>query len=205
MIHPHGIQDKQDRMRLLCDVTTDPDVGWHLAMTVFPRVRTPYITSSYNTDIGSATGQVPDKPDTDMHKISDTDLKTILNNGIKQTRTQWWHASVEYPGTVWADGTMSGTNRSTQYNEFETPDNWHSNTTSVGQRFKRKWGPDGGWTGWMTAVNGTCSEAAGGWSNYYQQSCTQSWRAGCEGGPACNHKCAGNIQDRAEKLWVWAA
>lgn len=202
MISPDGINMRTNRVRVLCDVTSgDEGIGWHLAMTVFPRIRSPYTTNSYNCDPKSRSGRVPLTTDTDMIKLADSDFKPIMNAGYKKTKTQWWHTSVEY-GSLWANGF---TGRGIQYNEFETPNNWASNTTSSGQRFRRRW-QNSGWSGWITSGSTSgCSEPAGGWSNYYEQSCVQSWRASCEGGPAINHKCAGNIQDRAEKLFVWVA
>lgn len=205
MIHPNGKNDSSERFKVYCDITTDADYGWHLVFMSFPRSTSPYVAEAVNTSNRTTSGAVPLPTDTGQTKVTDDDIRTILNNGIKQTRTQWWHTSVEF-GTVWATGVISGTDRSAQYNEFEFPDNWNSTSGSSGQRFKRKWGPDGTWTGWITSGSTTgCSGAVGGWSNYYEQSCTQSWFAGCEGGPAINHRCAGDIQDRASELRVWAA
>jgi hypothetical protein len=179
--------------RMWCDVDTDNDRGWFLVFTAFPRIRSPYVTSAY--------GNIPTVNDTDMNKLSDDNIRTVLKSGAKQTRAQWYQTSAEY-GSVWADGSL--TNNSTQWNEFEYPDNWNSAGSSSGQRFKRKRGT-GGWSGWYTSAGGGCSGAVGGWSNYYNQSCVQSWFAGCEGGPAINHKCAGGVQDRANKILIWAA
>lgn len=205
MIHPNGKNDSSERFKVYCDITTDADYGWHLVFMSFPRSTSPYVAEAVNTSNRTTSGAVPLPTDTGQTKVTDDDIRTILNNGIKQTRTQWWHTSVEF-GTVWATGVISGTDRSAQYNEFEFPDNWNSTSGSSGQRFKRKWGPDGTWTGWITSGSTTgCSGAVGGWSNYYEQSCTQSWFAGCEGGPAINHRCAGSVQDRAEELRIWAA
>jgi len=208
MIHPNGKNDSSERFKVYCDITTDSDVGWHLVFMAFPRATSPYVAGEVNTSNRTRSGAVPLPTDTSQTKVTDTDIHTILNNGIKQTRTQWWHSSVEFPGTVWATGVISGTDRSTQYNEFENPSTWNSVQSSgnSGQRFKRKWGPDGTWTGWITsgAVTG-CAGPAAGWSNYYEQQCVQSWFASCEGGPAINHKCAGSVQDRANELRVWAA
>lgn len=201
MVYPNGIDDSSSRFIVYCDITTDSDVGWHLVFVAHPRTRSPYVAQEYDTDNRSKSFKVPLATDTDMTKIHDDDIRTLLNSGIKQTRTQWYHTSVEF-GSVWADGSL--TNNSTQWNEFETPDNWNSTSSSSGQRFKRKRGT-GGWTDWITSASGGCSGAVGGWSNYYEQSCVQSWFAGCEGGPALNHRCAGNVQDRANKLVIWAA
>ena len=178
---------------MYCDVTTDSETAWFLVFTAFPRIRSPYVAEAY--------GGTPTPEDTDMNKFSDDVIRTVLNNGIKQTRSQWWQTSVEF-GSVWATGNLN--DRSTQYNEFEFPSNWNSTGASSGQRFKRRWG-GAGWTDWITSASGGCSGAVGGWSNYYNQSCVQSWFAGCEGGPAINHRCAGGIQDRAEKILIWAA
>lgn len=179
--------------RVWCDVTTDADRGWFLVFTAFPRIRSPYVTSAY--------GNIPTVDDTDMNKLSDDDIRTVLKSGARQTRSQWWQTSVEF-GSVWATGNLN--DRSTQYNEFEYPDNWNSAGSSSGQRFKRRLGGST-WTDWITSAGGGCSGAVGGWSNYYEQSCVQSWFAGCEGGPAINHRCAGGVQDRAEKILIWAA
>jgi hypothetical protein len=176
------------------DVTTDPTGAWFLVFTAFPRDSSPY-----NSSVVGST--LPNPNDTSMRKVSDDDIRRILNNGQKETRTQWWHTSVEF-GTVWGDGSL--TNVSTQYNLFENPSNWSSTTASAGQRFKRKRGLEQNYGDWITSASGGCSGAVGGWSNYYEQSCIQSWFAGCEGGPAFNHRCAGGIQDRAEKLLIWA-
>jgi hypothetical protein len=177
---------------IYADITTDADQAWFLIFTAFPRDTSPYNAN----DVSSP----PDPNDTTMSKFSDSVIQGILNRGLKQTRTQWYHTSVEF-GTVWADGSLN--NRSTQYNEFENPSNWNSTGGSSGERFKRKWG-GASWTDWITSAGSTCSGAVGGWSNYYEQSCVQSWFAGCEGGPAINHRCAGGIQDRANKLIIWA-
>lgn len=174
------------------DVTSDDTGAWFLVFTAFPRDTSPYVAS--------ASGTTPLPTDTTMNKLADSRIQTILNNGAKITRTQWYQTSVEF-GSVWATGNLN--DRSTQYNEFEFPSNWNSTSTSAGQRFKRRWGGST-WTDWITSASGGCSGAVGGWSNYYNQSCVQSWFAGCEGGPAINHRCAGGIQDRAEKLLIWA-
>lgn len=201
MIYPKGKQDPSERFLVFCDITTDPNIGWHLVFNAFPRTESPYNSNAVRTTNRQVNGEVPLPTDTVQKKFTDNDIRTILNNGIKQTRTQWWHTSVEF-GTVWATGSL--TDRSTQYNEFEFPNNWNSTSASTGQRFKRRWA-NGSWTGWITSASGGCSGAVGGWSNYYEQSCTQSWFAGCEGGPAINHRCAGAIQDRANQLMIWAA
>lgn len=202
MIHPEGVENSNTRFRVFCDITTDSAIGWHLVITSFPRIRNPYNNNAYDTNNTSADGSVPLQSDTDMKKISDVDIKTILNNGLKQTRTQWWHTSVEF-GTVWATGSL--TDQSTMYNEFDNPNSWSSASSSAGATYRRKRGLETNWSSTITSTSGGCSSAVGGWSNYYEQSCVQSWFAGCEGGPAFNHRCAGAIQDRAEILHVWAA
>lgn len=202
MVHLDGVNATTNRFLTYCDITSDADIGWHLVFTAFPRIRSPYVAGTYSTSNKTKSYQVPTPSDTDMKKFDDADIRTFLNKGLKQTRTQWYHTSVEF-GSVWADGSL--TNNSTQWNEFEFPDNWSSTGSSSGQRFKRKRGT-GGWSGWITSGATTgCSGAVGGWSNYYEQSCVQSWFAGCEGGPALNHRCAGGVQDRASKLIIWAA
>ena len=177
---------------IYADVTTDSDEAWFLIFTAFPRDTSPYNANEVSIP--------PDPNDTAMSKFSDSVIQGILNRGSKQTRTQWYHTSVEF-GSVWADGSL--TNNSTQYNLFENPSNWNSTGASSGQRFKRKRGT-GSYGDWITSASSTCSGAVGGWSNYYNQSCVQSWFAGCEGGPAINHRCAGGVQDRANKLIIWA-
>lgn len=175
------------------DVETDPETGWFCLFVAYPRDTSPYITSR--------VGNTPPHPDDLVqNKLSDIDIIKILNNGAKETRTQWWHTSVEF-GTVWASGDLNST--STYYNLFEDPTNWSSNNASAGQRFKRKTGANLVYTDWIVSSGSTCSSAVGGWSNHSHQNCTVSWFAGCEGGPAWNHKCAGGIQDRAEKLVIW--
>jgi hypothetical protein len=99
-----------------------------------------------------------------------------------------------------ADGNILG--RGAQWNEFDDPFSWVSNSSSAGATFRRKWGSNGGWSGTYTSAGRGCSGPVGGWSNYNEQSCTQSWYAGCEGGPAINHCCACPV-DRAEKLIIW--
>jgi hypothetical protein len=176
------------------DVETDPTGAWFCVFIAYPRIRSPYVFDRY--------GSTPPHPtiDTDMNKLSDLDIRAILNNGFKETRTQWYHTSAIY-GTVWASGSLN--DRGTQYNLFENPNLWSSNGASSGARFKRKWGGNINYTDWITSGNDGCSGAVGGWSNYYGASCVQSWFAGCEGGPAINHNC-GTGQDRANKLIVWA-
>lgn len=201
MVHPNGVQDSKNRFLVYCDITTDAIVGWHLVFTAFPRIRSPYNPAAYNTNNRVSGGSVPLTSDTDMKKINDTDIKTLLNTGIKQTRTQWFHTSLN-SGSVWADGSL--TNDSTMYNEFDNPSLWASDQSSAGATFKRRLHTEPAFSGTITSANGGCSGAAGGWSNYYEQSCVRSWFAGCEVGPALNHNC-GNPADPAEKLLIWAA
>ena len=183
--------------KVYADITSDPEKAWFLVIMAFPRVTSVYNSAAVGTDAPSPT-------DTSMSKVTDTTIRTILNLGNKETRTQWFHTS-EADGSVWADGSLN--NSSTMYNLFEYPDNWSSDNSSSGQRFKRKQGPGSSYGGdgdWITSAGTGCSGAVGGWSNYYQASCIISWFAGCEGAPAYNHCCACPV-DRAQKLIVWAA
>jgi hypothetical protein len=181
--------------KIWVDVETDPSGAWFCVFIAYPRIRSPYVASRF--------GSTSPHPaiDTDMNKLADDDIRSILNNGFKETRTQWFHTSIEF-GTVWADGSL--TNNSTYYNLFEFPSSWNSTGASTGQRFKMKRGLEANYSDWITSAGGTCSGAVGGWSNHQAQSCTVSWFASCEGGPAWNHRCAGDVQDRAEKLIIWA-
>ena len=202
MIHPEGIQNTGDnRFMVFCDVTSDTTIGWHLVFTAFPRIRSVYVDTAYDTSNKTKNGNVPLTTDVDMKKFSDTDIKIILNAGLKQTRTQWWHTS-EVTGAVWANGSL--TNDSTMYNEFGNPNLWSSSSSSAGATFRRKRGTETSWSSTITSASGGCSGAVGGWSNYYEQSCVQSWFAGCEGAPALNHNCGSGV-DRASQLLIWAA
>ena len=183
--------------RVYVDVTTDTEKGWFLTFMAYPRTASVYNPSAVGAD-------VPKPTDSTMTKLPDSSIRTILNQGNKETRTQWFHTS-EADGSVWADGNLN--NSSTMYNLFEYPDNWSSDNSSSGQRFKRKQGPGSSYGGdgdWITSAANGCSGPVGGWSNYYQASCIISWFAGCEGAPAYNHCCACPV-DRAQKLIVWAA
>lgn len=183
--------------KVYADVTSDAEKAWFLVIMGFPRV-----TGIYNT--GAIGSDAPSPTDSTTTKVTDSDIKTILNLGNKETRTQWFHTSEAY-GSVWADGSLE--NSSTMYNLFEYPNNWSSDSSSAGQRFKRRQGPGtsyGGDGDWITSAGNGCSGPVGGWSNYYEASCIISWFAGCEGAPAYNHCCACPV-DRAEKLIVWAA
>ena len=204
MVHPEGVQSTSDnRFRVFCDITTDANVGWHLVFNAFPRVESPYNAAAIRTSNRDPSGAVPLSTDTLQSKITDDDIRTILNNGIRQTRTQWWHVSVEF-GSVWADGSL--TNQSTLFNEFDNPTVWNSTGSSTGATFRRRTAVDANFSGTITSGSSTgCSSPVGGWSNWYEQSCVRSWFAGCEGGPAYNHRCAGAIQDRANQLAIWAA
>lgn len=183
--------------RIYADVTSDSTKGWFLVEMAFPRVASVYNANAVGSD-------VPKPTDTSMSKVSDDTIRTLLNLGDKETRTQWFHTS-EANGSVWADGSLN--NSSTMYNLFEFPDNWSSTSSSSGQRFKRRQGPSstyGGDGDWITSAGNGCSGAVGGWSNYYNASCIISWFAGCEGAPAYNHCCACPV-DRAQQLIIWAA
>jgi hypothetical protein len=201
MIHPKGSQDSSERFLVYCDITSDPVIGWHLVFMAFPRLTSPYNTAAVSTSNRVKDGTVPLPTDSSMKKVADTDIRTILNNGFKQTRTQWWHTS-EVNGSVWADGSL--TNASTMYNEFDNPDSWNSSSASAGATFRRKRGTETSWSSTITSAGGGCSGAVGGWSNYYEQSCVQSWFCGCEGAPCLNHACATGT-DRASQLNIWAA
>jgi hypothetical protein len=203
MIYPEGVQSGSSKgFRVFCDITTDANVGWHLVFNAFPRVESPYTATAIRTSNRETSGSVPLSTDTLQSKLSDDDIRTILSNGIKQTRTQWWHTSVEF-GTVWGDGSLN--NQSTLFNEFDDPSVWNSTAASTGATFRRKTAVDANFSSTITSASGGCSGAVGGWSNWADQSCTRSWFAGCEGGPAYNHRCAGDVQDRANQLAIWAA
>jgi hypothetical protein len=202
LIHPKGKQDSSERFLVYCDITTDPNIGWHLVFNAFPRDESPYNASAIRTSNRQKTGDVPLPTDTLQTKFTDNDIRTVLNNGIKQTRTQWWHVSVEF-GTVWADGSLN--NQSTLYNEFDNPNVWNSTSSSSTHTFRRRTAIDANFSSTITSASGLCSGAVGGWSNWGEQSCTRSWFAGCEGGPAYNHRCAGAVEDRANQLTIWAA
>lgn len=203
MIHPNGKQDPSVRFLVYCDITSDPNVGWHLVFNAFPRAESPYVATAVRSSNRVPNGTVPLPTDTSQSKVTDTDIQTILSTGIKQTRTQWWHTSVEF-GTVWGDGSL--TNQSTLFNEFDNPAAWNSTAGSSGATFRRKTAADASWSSTITSGSTSgCSGAVGGWSNWYEQSCVRSWFAGCEGGPAYNHRCAGAIEDRANQLAIWAA
>jgi hypothetical protein len=188
-----GINGSVSVPKVWADVTSDSTTAWFLVFMAYPRTTTPYV----DTAVGSDS---PNPNDSTMTKLSDTAIQTILNQGAKTTRTQWFHTS-EADGSVWADGSLS--NSSTMFNILENPSSWNSTTSSSGQRFKRRQGPTGSYTDWITSAGGGCSGAVGGWSNYYEQSCTVSWFAGCEGAPAYYHCCACPV-DRASKLIIWA-
>jgi len=64
------------------DVTSDPTGAWFLVFTAFPRDTSPYVTNA----VGSS---LPNPNDTSMRKLSDDNIRRILNNGQKETRTQW--------------------------------------------------------------------------------------------------------------------
>lgn len=174
------------------DVTSDETGAWFLVENAFPRVSSVYQAG--------AVGDIPRPGDGSMTKLHDDSIRTILANGNKETRTQWFHTS-EASGTVWADGSLN--NSSTMYNQFEDPGLWSSTSSSSGARFKRRQGPGSTYSDWITSAGNGCSGAVGGWSNYYNASCIISWFAGCEGAPAYNHCCACPV-DRAQQLIIWA-
>lgn len=188
-----GINGQVTVPRVWADVTSDATTGWFLTFMAYPRVTTPYNASAVGSDS-------PNPNDSSMTKLSDTAIQTLLNQGAKTTRTQWFHTSEADGVTVWADGSLN--NSSTMYNILENPSQWNSTSASAGQRFKMRQGPSGNFTDWITSAGGGCSGAVGGWSNYYEQSCVVSWFAGCEGAPAYNHCCACPV-DRASKLIIW--
>lgn len=179
-------------LQIYCDMETD-NGGWMCAHVCYPRQGNGvcYVTG--------AVGGIPTPFSVETNKIEDSVIQNMLNDGEKISRTIWIHVSTNET-SVFADGNLL--NRGSLWNEFEFPFNWNSISASSGQRFRVKQGSNGTFGQFITAAAGGCSGAAGGWSNIQVQQCTQSWFAGCEGGPAINHACA-NPANRAQKLIVW--
>ena len=118
--------------KVWADIKNDANSAWFCVFTVF-RGTSPYISSS----VSATAGSLPTENDTAMNKFSDADIRSFLNSGTKETRTQWWHIS-EADGSVWASGSLSNTD--TMYNLFLDPQYWSSdNFTYSNGYFKRKY------------------------------------------------------------------
>ena len=63
LVHPLGVHNPDGRMLVHCDVTTDPNQGWHLAIVAYPRMEVPYVSTSVRTNNRDRNGSVPSPAD----------------------------------------------------------------------------------------------------------------------------------------------
>ncbi|VVB61619.1 Uncharacterised protein [uncultured archaeon] len=171
-----------------CDMRTD-EGGWTLAAVC--KASDP---TCWNTN---AIGSGIDPGSVSSIKLSDANIKAIMNGGEKTTRTYW--------NQTYRHGVYSPVS-ATIYNKITSPNLWTSASCGVLNDLKEFYLKYNYTDGWGSAIytNSTgCSCSSNGWSNAQKDSCGfATWYAGCENGPSMSHDCSQPVERADIVVWI---
>jgi len=188
-----------------CDMAADGG-GWTLAAVCRPEDNPNYPNFKSNVPTSDCwntgnVGNVIDPASSLSVKLSDSIIKSILNNGDKITRANWqqqYRYNSNNPTNHWI------------YNKITDPNQWGSSGGGApNKEFYVKYNYADSWGSPLLTAGTGCSSASNGWSNQnyngHGESCGSlgAWDAGCEAAPSSSHCCACQTYDERANVILW--